>query len=642
MLGLALVNDWQFPRACFVHLRGATAPPALPMRSLEAYRELIGRVEALAQAHPLRYRVNLALLAALGFGYVAALALLTLLAAIAALALVVLSKNVVLLKLVLLPLALAYVLVKAMWVRLPAPQGRRVTAREVPALFQEIERVRAATGAQRVHEVLLTPDFNAAVTQVPRLGVLGWPRRYLIIGLPLLASLPPYQFRAVLAHEFAHLAANHSRFGNWIYRIRQTWKRALEALEGSGSGAVRLFTWFFERYTPYFNAYSFVLARANEYEADRESARITSRDDAADALVAVYAKGSWVEAEFWKRFYARAEQQPQPPAQPFVEYLEGLRSIPPEAAQRALAAALSRSTGIEDTHPALADRLAALGAPARAPACFQLSAAHALLGAKRLQLMEEFDRAWRESLAGPWKERHASIQAMKERLTALEQAARERELDSGEQWELARAVEAVRGSAPALAVLDRLLQRAPEHAPALYARGRIRLEDGDASGTDDVERAMQLDEEAREPGAQLLYTWFYARHDLTRCDRYRGALIALQNERKLASIERAHLRRRDVLGAHGLDAPALAGCVEALRSERSVKRAWLVRKQVRYMTRVPAYVLCVEYRPFSRNDSARLLRLAHALDGVNSCLALADAGARRRLRRIEGALIFER
>jgi Zn-dependent protease with chaperone function len=612
------------------------------MRSLEGYRELIGRVEALAQAHPLRYRIGLALLAALGFGYVAGMTLLTLLAAAGALALVIVSKNVLLAKLVLVPLALAYMLVKAMWVRLPPPRGRRVTAREVPALFEEIERVRQATRARRVHQVLLTPDFNAAVTQVPRLGVLGWPRRYLIIGLPLLASLPPYQFRAVLAHEFAHLAANHSRFGNWIYRIRETWRRVLEALEGSGGNAVRLFTWFFERYTPYFNAYSFVLARANEYAADRESARITSREDAADALVAVYAKGHWVEAEFWKHFYARADQQPEPPVQPFVEYLDALRSIPEESGRRALAAAMSRSTGIEDTHPSLADRLAALGAHARAPACFQLTAAHSLLGAKRLQLMEEFDLAWRESLAEPWKERHATMQAMKERLAALEQAARERELDTDEAWERARAVEAVRGSGPALAIIDQLLQRAPEHAPALYARGRIRLEDGDEAGAQDVERAMQLDEEAREPGAQLLYTWFYARQDLTRCDRYRGALVELQNERKLAALERAHLRRRDVLAAHGLNASALASCVEALRGERSVKRAWLARKQVRYLARVPAYVLCVEYRLFTRSDAGRLLRLAHTLDGVNSCIALADARSRRRLRRIEGALIFER
>jgi len=612
------------------------------MRSLEAYRELIGRVETLAQSSPLRYRINLALLAILGFGYVVAMALVTVGAAVGVLVLLVISKSVVLFKLGLVPLALAYMLVKALWVRLPPPEGRRLNPREAPALFEEIERVRKATNARPVHEVVLTPDFNAAVTQVPRLGVLGWSRRYLIIGLPLLASLPPYQFRAVLAHEFGHLAANHARFGNWIYRVRQTWRRVLEALEHSQSAATRLFTWFFEWYTPYFNAYSFVLARANEYEADRESARITSHDDAADALVAVYAKGSYVEAEFWKAFYARADEQPHPPAQPFVEYLNGLRSIPPDAAERALAGAMGRSTGIEDTHPSLSDRLAALRVRARVPACFQITAAHALLGAKRLQLMEEFDLAWRESLAQPWKERHAFMQAMKERLTAYEAAARERELDDAERWELAGAVEAVRGGLAALSVLDELLRRAPEHAPALYARGRIRLDDNDEGGAADIEHAMRLDDEAREPGAQLLYTYFYARHDLSRCDRYRGTLQQVQQERQLAAAERSQLRAQDVLHPHGLEQDTLAEWIEVLESDQTVRRAWLARKQVRHLARIPAYVLCVQFKMLSTGGEGRLTQIGNALSAGRSCLAVTGTRASRRLRKLDGALIFER
>jgi Zn-dependent protease with chaperone function len=612
------------------------------MRNLEAYRDLIGRVEALAQRDPLRYRINLLLLAALGFGYVIAMALLTFGAALGVLALLVISKSVVLFKLALLPLALACMLVRAMWVRLPPPEGRRLTRRETPALFEEIERVRKATRARPVHEVVLTPDFNAAVTQVPRLGVFGWSRRYLIIGLPLLASLPPYQFRAVLAHEFGHLAANHARFANWIYRVRQTWRRILEALESNRSSAVRLFTWFFEWYTPYFNAYSFVLARANEYVADRESARITNREDAADALIAVYAKGSYVESEFWKTFYARADEQEQPPAQPFVEYLNGLRSIPQDAAERALALAMGRTTGIEDTHPSLSDRLAALGVQARPPACFQITAAHALLGAKRMQLTEEFDLAWREALAQPWQERHVFMQAMRERLSTLEVTARERELTTAEQWEQANAVEAVRGASAALVVLERLLQRLPQHAPALYARGRIRLQANDEGGAVDIENAMQLDDEAREPGAQLLYTYFYARHDLSRCDRYRGTLQQVQLERQLASLERAQLRANDVLGPHGLERAGLAPCVEALRNERTVRRAWLARKQVRHLARIPAYVLCVEYKLLRSGNENRLAHLADALGAGRTCLVVSSASARRRVRKIERALIFER
>ncbi len=612
------------------------------MRSLEAYRDLIVRVERLAEANPLRYRVNLALLAVLGFAYVIAMVLACVLTAGAVLALLVASKTAALIKLALLPLALAFMLVKAMWVRFPPPAGRRVTRREVPALFDEIERVRSALNARPVHEVMLTPEFNAAVTQVPRLGVLGWPRRYLIIGLPLLASLPPYQFRAVLAHEFGHLAANHARFGNWIYRIRQTWYRILEGLERNTSSATRLFTRFFEWYTPYFNAYSFVLARANEYQADRESARVTSPQDAGDALAAVYAKGEYLERNFWKLFYQRANEQPEPPAQPFVEYLTGLRSIPENASESALAAALARGTGLEDTHPSLADRLKALGVEPGAPACFQITAAHALLGAKRAQLTEEFDVAWRESMAGPWKERHAFMQAMKEKLAVYEAAARQRELAEDEQWDYAAALESVLGGKAALPVLDLLLERAPRHAPALYARGRIRLSENDESGASDIERAMMLDDAAREPGAQLLYGYYYSRHDFSRCDRYRSTLQQVQRERQLAVAERAELRSRDVLVPHGLSARELEDWIAVIQREPAVKRAWLVRKQVEHLPNVPAFLLVIQCRLFTRGEQNLHTRLARALSSGHSCLVVRRAGAARKAARVPDALILTR
>jgi hypothetical protein len=55
----------------------------------------------------------------------------------------------------------------------------------------------------RFHHVLVTDDFNAAVVQAPRLGLFGWYRNYLLIGLPLAKALTVEQFKAVLAHEFA-------------------------------------------------------------------------------------------------------------------------------------------------------------------------------------------------------------------------------------------------------------------------------------------------------------------------------------------------------------------------------------------------------------------------------------------------------
>ncbi|MEG4802819.1 M48 family metallopeptidase [Microcoleus sp. ARI1-B5] len=124
--------------------------------------------------------------------------------------------------------------------------------------------------APRFHNILLNREFNAAVVQVPRLGIFGWQKNYLLLGLPLMQSLSLEQFKAVRAHEVGHLSRNHSRFAGWIYRIRKTWLQIYERLHQSEQhGASILFNSFLEWYWPSFNAYSFILARMDEYEADR-------------------------------------------------------------------------------------------------------------------------------------------------------------------------------------------------------------------------------------------------------------------------------------------------------------------------------------------------------------------------------------
>jgi Zn-dependent protease with chaperone function len=615
------------------------------MRSLEEYRDLIERAEATAVGHPLLYKLQLMLLAGLGIGYIMMLVVIGAACTLFVIGLLLAAKSLALIKLALLPLGFAYFLARALWFRLPPPQGRRVTAVEMPALFAEIEQVRRAVKAKPVHVVLVTPDFNAAVVQVPRLGLLGLPKRYLVIGLPLLACLPPYQVRAVLAHEFGHLAQNHAHFSNWIYRIRETWYRILEGMPPYRKSLSGLLTRFFDWYAPYFNAYSFVLARANEYQADRESARVTSREDAADALVAVYAKSEYIESRFWGEFYGRAEKQSEPPQQPFSEYVTALRSTPAQHTAAALAAVLKRDTGLHDTHPSLKDRLNALGATPNAPLPFQLSAAHVLLKDKRLELMHEFNQVWRESIAGPWKERHEFLRETGHKLARFEGTAARRRLTEAEHWDYACATETLKGGRAALPLLDALLERAPGHAAAYYARGRILLEDNQERGVDDVERAMQLDESARESGSQLLYSYFFSRNQLARCDKYRHILTQVARERHLAAAERATFKRKDVLEPHAVPAAGLTAWMAALAQQPGLKRAWLARRRVAHLSAVPAYLLIVEFSSFQWVSDQMMNAVAASLPGDVSCLVLhktTHMAACRRIKRVAGSLILSR
>jgi Zn-dependent protease with chaperone function len=326
----------------------------------EEFETLVGRLDQQAKRNPAGYRTRVLLMALLGSAYLGVMLVLIALLVVAAAISVVWVKAAGV-KIAILMAVFLWLVVKALWVGLAPPEGAEVTARDAPELFGMIEELRRALHSPRFHHVLVTGDFNAAVVQVPRLGLFGWYRNYLLIGLPLAKALTVEQFKAVLAHEFGHLSKGHGRMSNWIYRQRLRWSRLMAALEAAESWGVVLFRPFLRWYAPYFNAYSYPLARANEFEADATSARLVSRRAAAEALTAVSVVDSYLQERFWTQIVRRADEMPQPAFAPFsVMGTRVASEIDPASIEAWLVQALARKTTLDDTHPSLTERLGAL------------------------------------------------------------------------------------------------------------------------------------------------------------------------------------------------------------------------------------------------------------------------------------------
>jgi hypothetical protein len=154
------------------------------------FERMVARLEAESAQRPGAYQAKVALLALLGFGLLALIIglsgaglLLIVAAAIAMLAtgggaLILLLKFGKLLLLLAVPLwFLMKSSVQALFVRLPAPQGRELERGEAPGLFDAMDDMRRRLKGPRFHHVLITDDLNAAVVQRPAFGLFGWPCR---------------------------------------------------------------------------------------------------------------------------------------------------------------------------------------------------------------------------------------------------------------------------------------------------------------------------------------------------------------------------------------------------------------------------------------------------------------------------------
>jgi Zn-dependent protease with chaperone function len=323
-------------------------------------------LQAASERSPRLYDFRVAALAVLGYGFLVGVLLTSTLVTLAIIALVLAKPNAGTVKLGLIfgsiSGGLAYTLAKALWVRLEAPTGVAVTPADAPDLFALLTRLRARFNGPRFHHVLLTGDYNAAVVQIPRLGVFGWQSNYLLLGLPLMQSLAPEEFEAVLAHEFGHLSRNHARFGAWIYRVRRSWERTFEEMARQPKSGSFVLEWFIRWFWPKFNAHAFVLARANEYVADRCAAEFSGAPIAARALTRVNLHAALLDEKFWPSLFKRVNAEPEPPRDIYMDLARTLQQTPASTdTARWLKAAFTFETNNGDTHPALKDRLRALG-----------------------------------------------------------------------------------------------------------------------------------------------------------------------------------------------------------------------------------------------------------------------------------------
>jgi Zn-dependent protease with chaperone function len=636
----------------------------------DQYAALVARLESLAARHPVRYRVRVGALAVLGYGYfVFIVALLVALLGLIAGIVVALhgSGAYVVAKLALPVVVLLGALGRALWVRLDPPEGRVLRRDEVPALFGVIESVRRAARAPAPHRVLLTDQMNAAVSQVPRLGIFGWHRNYLILGLPLLAALTPDQFRAVLAHEFGHLSRAHARFTNWIYRVRRTWAQVATtvAQQRSALGAI-LVNRFVQWYAPYFSAYSFVLARAHEYEADGTSAAVVGRATAASALVAVAVRGRYAREHLWTRVTARAVDEPEPPRAAFAGMVREMPAeVPRDAAGAWVAAALREQADVSDSHPALSARLAALGAlpedPAEVAALVEQvahpidpagTAAERYLGALAARAAEELDEQWRNAVAARWRDHHRHLTQARDGLRELAAIAATRPLTADERFHQADWTEDVEGSDAALPLVAALVEDAPRHASACFMLGRILLARGDDAGTAYLERVMEIDPEAIAPAAALV-----AAH-LRRTGRAQDGIAfdaraeAAAAEAAATAAERQSFAPGDRAAPAELDESVRARLREQLARYPEVGRAWLARKVTTHAPGRPFYVLGIAraepwWRSVSEGSNNYLVRklveeLALPGETLVFVLTRKRRALKRTLRRVPNAEIYRR
>ncbi|MFB9331090.1 M48 family metalloprotease [Paenibacillus aurantiacus] len=619
----------------------------------EAYETLIRKLERQAEANPGAYSRKVRWLTYAGYGYI----YLILLLGLACLGLAAYSVffthhlHAVVVKLVYVLLVVLILVIRTLWFKLEPPSGQAITTSEAPELFALIREVNERLGGPRIDHVLITDDLNASMAQVPRFGLFGFHRSYLSIGLPLLQALSKDQLRIVIAHEIGHLTGNHSKAFGLIYRTRATWSRLLERLEEEQRGwATAIFAVFYKRYIPYYMAYTFVYARQNEYEADRQSAVVGGPAQTAEALMAIHIH-SRAENRFWNDLFHERSMTADVPADIYDRLKRHWQAAEGQTHVQAWRSdALEEATDLLDTHPSLHDRIRQLGVDPADVTFKPQEGASGLLGSREAELTQRFNREWASQVNKGWSQRYKEKQ---ESLLELEQLrARQDELEGEELLTLAHLTERFESSEAARSIYETAAGRDPELPAAHFHLGRLLLELQDDAGIARLERAYAMDDSAIVPACRLIVDYLIEHGREDEADPYKAAFFERVHHLEQADEERGALHANDTYIPHTLTRDELEALRKQLAGYSAIRKAYLVQKEVQLEQHDRLFALAIQFkRPWNtQNDDkfdAELLQsLQTSLDFPYSCfyvlLTIENYKFGKAVKNVPGALIYEK
>lgn len=241
------------------------------------------------------------------------------------------------------------------------PAGLPLVEHDHPELWALVRGLAQVVDARVPNEIYLTADSNASVVEETRLLGLVSVRRRMCVGVPLVVGLDKAQLAAVLTHELAHCARQHTWLDRVAYRGRGALVGMVSVLEILDVPEVdvitRLLRTVLSWWTRLYLRASSGISRRLEWAADEAAVRAVGSAATASALREI----AVLDAS-WQMFTENHLMMGWPagylPEDPFGGYAE-LRAALHEQLDE-IRANPSAEISPYDGHPPMSERVAAV------------------------------------------------------------------------------------------------------------------------------------------------------------------------------------------------------------------------------------------------------------------------------------------
>ena len=221
-------------------------------------------------------------------------------------------------------------------------------------LYELVDEVARQRGLRVPQEIRLAADTLAHVYEDEE------GKEILVIGGLALTALSREALAGVLAHELGHFAAGDTRLSRRAVKRHLLMAVLQVEFQSHRLSILNPLVWLVRLYHLLYAMIWAAHSRQQEYAADRHEVEQIGKEEAAASLLLV----TVTERLPWVRLSAIAEacvQTKQPMLQIFSEFRERAASVSRGDWQDACRKELKRKTGWFDSHPALRERLGAMG-----------------------------------------------------------------------------------------------------------------------------------------------------------------------------------------------------------------------------------------------------------------------------------------
>lgn len=379
------------------------------------------------------------------------------------------------------------------------PEGLKVGPKDAQALFLELEALAESVGARLPHAILLDASFNAGAASLPGRWLFSPKRDYLMIGLPMMASLTPREFRSVMAHELSHFSLSHPWRRRLSWRALQTWRR-VDAFykEGSGGGFLTklMLGSFASWYLPRLDALLSVTRRADEFDADAKAASVSGRDASVLALAVHSIQSKRLSLEVSMPFWEKARTQQTLKGGLLKDTLQFLRARRPS--EEELSAFFDRARSMrcldDDSHPSAGERIARLGYESKHPSLSATEgpdAAKTLLGDFEASALAKLEELWRAEAQPVWNSIYGQSQMARRALSDMLKLSAKDVVSIESKLHRARLLEIACGPESVIRPLEDILDESPSCVEAKFMLGHIKLALGKEGGEGLMLEAMK-------------------------------------------------------------------------------------------------------------------------------------------------------